>query len=282
MTRVAMLVEYVGQNFHGSQFQVGVRTVQADLEAALSTFLHKRTPVVFSGRTDSGVHAVGQVVHFDQTIHEDGHTDKLEVELEVELEHKHEHKHQDKLDLWRLTWALNGILKSDVSVRAAQVVPSTFHARYDATRREYVYRLLNRPQRSAQLKDNHYFIPRQLDLISMQEAATALLGTHDFTGFRSTNADKSSTICRVERAEILNKGEGQLEFWIAADHFVYNMVRIIAGTLIEVGLGKRAPESLAVALSAKDRNLAGTTAPSWGLTLQSVTYPDKYNLFQAL
>ncbi len=258
MTRIAMVVEYVGSNFHGSQFQAGVRTVQNDLEQALSTYLHTRTPVMFSGRTDSGVHAVGQVVHFD-----------------VESE-------SGQLDLWRLVWALNGIMKSDLSVRAAEVVPDTFHARYAAIKREYVYRLLNRPQRSAQLKDNHYFIPRKLDMASMQEAASHLLGTHDFVGFRSTNSDKSSTICRVERAEILNKGEGQLEFWIAADHFVYNMVRIIAGTLIEVGLGKRAPESIAVALAAKDRNLAGTTAPSWGLTLQSVTYPDKYNLFQAL
>lgn len=253
-----MLIEYFGKHFHGSQFQVGVRTVQADLEAALETYLHKRTPALFSGRTDTGVHALGQVVHLD--------IDDSEKEL----------------DLWRFVWALNGIMKSDLSVRAAQVVPDEFHARYHATRREYVYRFLNRPQRSALLKDNHYFIPRPLALDAMQEAAQALLGMHDFVGFRSTNSDKSSTICHVERAELLNKGEGQLEFWIAADHFVYNMVRIIAGTLIEVGLGKRAPESLAVALQAKDRNLAGSTAPSWGLTLQSVKYPDKYNLFQAL
>lgn len=253
-----MLIEYFGKHFHGSQFQVGVRTVQADLEAALETYLHKRTPALFSGRTDTGVHALGQVVHLD--------IDDSEREL----------------DLWRLVWALNGIMKSDISVRAAQVVPEEFHARYHATRREYVYRFLNRPQRSALLKDNHYFIPRPLALDAMQEAARALLGTHDFISFRSSNSDKSSTICHVERAELLNKGEGQLEFWIAADHFVYNMVRIIAGTLIEVGLGKSAPESLAVALQAKDRNLAGSTAPSWGLTLQSVKYPDKYNLFQAL
>jgi tRNA pseudouridine38-40 synthase len=253
-----MLIEYFGKNFHGSQWQLGVRTVQAELEAALETYLHRKTPALFSGRTDSGVHALGQVVHID-----------------VE-------QTENQLDLWRMTWALNGILKSDLSVRAAQLVPDDFHARYHATRREYVYRFLNRPQRSALLKDNHYFIPRPLALDAMQEAAQALLGTHDFAAFRSTNSDKSSTICHVERAELLNKGEGQLEFWIAADHFVYNMVRIIAGSLTEVGLGKRAPESLAVALEAKDRNLAGTTAPSWGLTLQSVRYPDKYNLFQAL
>ncbi len=185
-------------------------------------------------------------------------------------------------DLWRFVWALNGILKRDISIRAAQHVPDDFHARFKARSREYVYRLLNRPQRSALLKDNYCFIPRYLDLDKMRAATQHILGTHDFSAFRSSNADKSSTICQVSQAEILNKGEGKLEFWIAADHFVYNMVRIIAGSLIEVGLGKRAPESFASALSAKDRNLAGVTAPSWGLTLASVTYPDEYNLFKAV
>lgn len=264
MTRIAMLVEYNGRKFHGSQFQLGVRTVQADLEAALSTYLRQRTQVVFSGRTDGGVHAVGQVAHAD-----------------VMLAGPEKSEQEQDADLWRLIWAVNGILKSDLSVRATQIVPDTFHARYHAVERQYVYRVLNRSQRSAVLKDNHYFIPRPLKLSSMQEAAASLLGQHDFQAFRSTNSDKSSTVCDVRRAEILNKGEGQLEFWIAADHFVYNMVRIIAGTLFEIGLGKKAPESLAVALAAKDRNLAGSTAPSRGLTLQSVSYPDKYNLFQA-
>jgi tRNA pseudouridine38-40 synthase len=258
MTRIAMLIEYDGKRFHGSQFQLGLRTVQSELESALSTYLRKPTQIILSGRTDQGVHAVGQVGHVD--IDED----------------------ERALDLWRLNWAINGILKKDLSLRSVQVVPASFHARFEAVQREYVYRLLNRSQRSAVLKDNHYFIPRALNLSSMQEGAASLLGTHDFRGFRSTNADKSSTVCLVRRAEILNKGEGQLEFWIAADHFVYNMVRIIAGTLIEIGLGKKAPESLATALVAKDRNLAGVTAPSWGLTLHSVYYPDKYNLFQAL
>lgn len=259
MTRVALLIEYVGTNFNGSQFQLNGRTVQAELEAAVSAYWRKKTSVIFAGRTDAGVHAVGQVVHAD--------TDASAEEVQA--------------DLWRLSWALNGMVKDDMSITAAQVVPDDFHARYRATQREYVYRVLNRSQRSAVLKNNHYFMPRALELSNMQEAAGCLLGTHDFAGFRSSTTDKSSTVCTVSRAELLNKGEGQLEFWIAADHFVYNMVRIIAGTLIEIGLGKKAPESLAIALEAKDRSLAGTTAPSRGLTLQSVTYPEKYNLFQA-
>ena len=211
MARVALLVEYLGKNFHGCQYQLGLRTVQSDLESALSTYLRKPTKVIFSGRTDSGVHASGQIAHTD---------------IQVE-----------DLDIWRLLWALNGILKNDLSIRNAQIVPDTFHARFEATKRQYVYRLLNRPQRSAILKNNHYFIPRPLDIHSMQMAAQNLLGRHDFSSFRSSNADKTNTICEVSRAEMLNKGEGQVEFWIAADHFVYNMVRIIVGTLVDIGLG---------------------------------------------
>ena len=249
-----MLLEYAGRSFHGSQYQVGVRTVQCDLENALSAYLRQPVKTVFSGRTDAGVHAAGQVVHFDVQ--------------------------DEAVDLWRLCWALNGILKSDASVIRAQVVPATFHARFTAVERQYVYRILNRPQRSAILKDNHYFVPFVLDPDLMKTAAHALLGSHDFVAFRSTNADRTSTVCDVQACELLKLDEGRLEFWITANHFVYNMVRIIVGTLIQIGLGKEAPESLSKALECGDRKLAGPTAPSWGLTLNSVKYPDTYNLFQ--
>jgi tRNA pseudouridine38-40 synthase len=255
MLRVAILVQYAGKAFSGSQYQVGVRTVQSELERALSLYFKSPIKASFSGRTDRGVHAAGQVVHFD-------------------LE-------QDELDLWRFCWAMNGILPHDVSVSRAQIVSDTFHARFSARKREYVYRILNRPQRSALLKDTHCFIFRGLDLDRMKAATPALLGSQDFKAFRSTNADQTSTICDVSRAELLNLGEGQLEFWIASNHFVYNMVRIVVGTLIEIGLGKRAPESLSEALVAGDRNLAGPTAPPWGLTLNSVEYPDAYALFES-
>lgn len=255
MLRIALLTEYSGKKFSGSQYQVGVRTVQAELEKALSTYLRLPVKAMFSGRTDSGVHAIGQVVHFD-----------------VEVE---------ELDLWRFCWGVNGILPHDLSIAKAQIVPPTFHARFTARKREYVYRILNRPQRSALLKDTHHFVSLPLTVEPMKAASHALLGSHDFVAFRSTNADQTSTICDVYRAELLNLGEGQLEFWIAANHFVYNMVRIVVGTLIEIGLGKKAPESLAEALALGDRNFAGPTAPPWGLTLNSVEYPEAYKLFES-
>jgi tRNA pseudouridine38-40 synthase len=131
------------------------------------------------------------------------------------------------------------------------------------------------------LKQNsHHFLNTPLNLEAMKTAAAALLGQHDFSAFKSSNRQKINPVCRVDRAEILNKGEGELEFWISADHFVYNMVRIIVGTLIEVGLNKRAPSDLSEALAGKDRHLAGPTAPPWGLCLYSVDYPAEFNLFQ--
>jgi tRNA pseudouridine38-40 synthase len=254
MTRVALKLEYHGKNFSGSQYQVGVRTVQAELEKALSIYARSPITAIFAGRTDAGVHAKGQVVHCDWS-------------------------NEEPLDLWRFCWALNGILQRDMAVVVAQVVPKDFHARFSAIKRSYVYRILNRPNRSALLSNDHHFVPQTLDLAAMREAAAALPGEHDFNAFKSTNSDRVSSVCRVERAELLSLGEGLLEFHITANHFVYNMVRIIVGTLIEIGLGKKQSGSLSKALSIKERDLAGPTAPPWGLCLDSVEYPASYELF---
>lgn len=253
--RLALLIEYFGKSFHGSQYQVGVRTVQSELESALSTLARSPVTALFSGRTDTGVHAAGQVVHCEWP--------------------------EDEFDSHRFCWAMNGILAKDLSVVAASVVPEKFHARRSAIEREYVYRILNRPQRSPLLKNTHYFVRTPLDAEAMKAAAGMLLGHHDFTGFKSSNSDNSSTECEIRRADLLKLGEGRLEFWIAADHFVYNMVRIIVGTLIEIGLGKMQPEAMSQALAGKARDLAGPTAPAWGLTLNSVKYPELFDLFSS-
>jgi tRNA pseudouridine38-40 synthase len=212
--------------------------------------------VIFSGRTDTGVHAKGQVAHFDI----DG--DRFDG------------------DFYRFLWALNGILRDDLSAFDGAIVPDDFHARFSATERIYVYRILNRPQRSPLLAANHYLVRQELDVEAMISAAQCLLGTHDFTSFRASNGDETSPLCSVQRVQLLRLGEGQLEFWIGANHFVYNMVRIVVGTLVEIGLGKRAPESLSEALSGRDRNLSGATAPAHGLTLQTVKYPESFKLFE--
>ncbi len=263
MPRIALLIEYSGKSYHGSQTQKGVKTVQQDLESALFTLAKKRVPVIFAGRTDSGVHAKGQVAHFDWSI-----DSQSSVDSEIDLE--------------KLVNSLNGITGKGMSIIGSQIVPASFHARKTALSREYVYRILNRKYRSPLLKDTHFLVKYPLDLELMSQAACELLGKHNFSAFRSANSDLkeiSSPVCRVERCEILNKGEGELEFWIRADHFVYNMVRIIVGTLVEIGLHKRSIENLAGALDKLDRNLSGPTAPSWGLTLHCVSYPNEYKLF---
>ncbi len=254
MPRIAVLLEYSGKAFHGSQLQLGVRTVQSELESALRVLARKQVRLTLSGRTDTGVHASGQVAHFDWD--------------------------DENVDLGRLSNSLNGIIKRDLAVRGIQWVPDTFHARFSANAREYVYRILNHPCRSALLKDTHYFVPQPLNLNAMTDGASRLLGRHDFSSFRSSNADTTSTICSVTKADLLNLGEGRLEFRIAANRFVYNMVRIIVGTLVEIGLNKKGPESMSVALAGLNRDFAGPTAPPWGLTLTSVRYPGEYDLFE--
>lgn len=253
MRRIALLLEYNGKRFNGSQYQASGRTVQGELESALSTVARAPVSAIFSGRTDSGVHARGQVVHCNWPAAD--------------------------VDLWRLAWSVNGILGDDLSVAEMQFVPDDFHARFSAVAREYVYRIVNRPQRSALLRDSHHFVPFPLDLDGMRKGAQFLVGEHDFKAFKSSNSDTVTSVCRVRRAELLNLGEGVLEFWIAANHFVYNMVRIIVGTLLEIGLGKKEPETIDDALAGGSRDLAGPTAPAWGLCLNSVQYPDVYQLF---
>lgn len=301
MPRIAFSLEYHGKRFHGSQLQLGVRTVQAELENAFEVLAKRPLRVTLSGRTDAGVHAAGQCFHVDWpegVIPAGAATAAAKAAGYALLEQTSEQSLREvgsvgatanrlapegvtpELDLWRLMRSLNGIMKNDIAVSAAQIVPESFHARFSANQREYVYRILNRPQRSALLKDTHYHVPYELDVKAMQDGALPLLGQHDFAAFRSSNAEQVSTICTISRSEILQLDDGRLEIWIAADRFVYNMVRIIAGTLTEIGLGKRTLESLETALEKGDRDLSGPTAPPWGLTFQSVRYPKEYNLFE--
>lgn len=297
--RIAIKIEYDGGKFCGSQLQLAQRTVQLELESALNIFFRtgeeRAIKVILSGRTDTGVHALSQVAHFDledDYLLRTNHTNSQGLfSITGDSEANHAGDTQASGVTWipacleerscrRICRGLNGILPSDLSIVEAQQVPVDFHARFTAIRRTYVYRILNRAQRTALGHKMQYFLSEPLAVEAMKLAAASLLGKHDFAAFKSSNREKASTVCLIDRSEILNKGEGELEFWISSDHFVYNMVRIIVGSLIEVGLGKRAPSALAEALAGKDRHLAGPTAPPWGLCLYSVEYPAEFKLFQ--
>ena len=257
LQRIAFKLEYDGAKFCGSQLQVGVRTVQEELEKALAVLAKRPVRVTFAGRTDSGVHASGQVAHCDWP----------EQNVELKL----------------LCASLNGILARDVAIMTVQLVPDDFHARFSAINRSYAYKILNRNYRSPLLHAKTYYVPASLGLLNlgdMLDAIPCLVGEHDFSAFKSSSSENHSSICQVRRAEILNLGEGVLEFRIEANRFVYNMVRVIAGTLVEIGLGKRPAASLLRALESKERNEAGPTAPACGLCLTQVQYPEAYHLFK--
>ena len=252
MTTVRCAVEYDGTAFFGFQYQPEKRTVAGALETALSRLFKKETKIAGAGRTDTGVHASGQVVSFRTT---------------------------RAFPFERLAIAMNSGLPPDVSVRDVAVMPDDFSARFSARERAYVYAILNRSDRSALLAHSAYHVYSRLDLDAMRRGAEALIGEHDFRSFCGMLPDGGITIRKVTRLEIERRGE-LVRVAIAANGFLHRMVRTIVGTLVECGTGRRDPASVSEILAAKARAAAGLTAPAHGLYLAGVTYADDYNSYQ--
>jgi tRNA pseudouridine38-40 synthase len=245
MERYKCKIAYDGTRFAGYQIQPNKRTVQSDLESALAK-LHKGSPVkVFaSGRTDASVHAKGQVIHFDSPL-------------------------GIPVDKWAI--ALNSILPEDLSVLHVEIVPRDFHARFDALGKEYRYFVHLSPIRDPFQRHYAYRFSYPLNFAAMEAACRLLEGTHDFTSFCSAKTevvDRVRTIHSIEFSE----NNGILEFRFRGSGFLYNMVRILMGTLLEVGIGERDASSIPDILAKKDRILAGKTAPGHGLFLWEVFY----------
>lgn len=248
--RYAITVEYDGAGYSGWQRQKNALSVQEVIEDALGVLLGKKTVIIGSGRTDKGVHAIGQVAHFD--------SDK-------------------KLDTFRMSFALNAILPEDVKIRKMQAVPDNFHAQRSARRKTYVYRTYVSRADSPLRKGRAVKVIPNVDVCLMRKVANSLIGEHDFRAFASTGSPVSDYVREIYDIEIKQDGD-EIDFYITGNGFLYNMVRIIVGTLIFIGRGKLPESTVTDMLSTGNRRLGGKTFPAEGLYLYSVEYPDEENL----
>ena len=249
--RIALGVEYDGSGYHGWQRQEpGVATVQGEVEAALSRVANTAVRVICAGRTDAGVHATGQVVHFD---------------TEVERENKS----------W--VFGANANLPDDVAVRWAVRVPEHFHARFSAVSRSYRYIICSDPVRPALLRRQVTWNYRTLGVERMRAALPYLRGRHDFTAYRSVHCQAQSPVRTLEHLALHRQGS-LLVLEVRADAFLMHMVRNIAGVLMSIGSGRREPDWAGEVLAARDRRAGGVTAPPWGLYLVRIGYPDEFAL----
>ena len=245
MRNIKLVIEYDGTNYHGWQVQPGVVTVQEVIEEKIEIMTRQRVPLIGSGRTDSGVHALGQVANFRTT-----------ANIPVEGFQK----------------GLNSLLPRDIAIQSAEEVDFQFHAQYGAKRKTYRYVILRRESPSALFRHYSWRLRGPLNLPAMEEAARCLLGRQDFTSFQGAEADTDDPVREVFRAEWSTGNSGFLHFTIEADGFLKHMVRNIVGTLAEVGKGKRSPQRFQQILAARDRRQAGMTAPPQGLFLVEVRY----------
>ena len=251
MAKIALGVEYDGSGFSGWQFQKHSPSVQAVLEAALSRVADHPVSLWCAGRTDAGVHATGQVVHFESTA-------------------------PRTLRAWML--GANAHLPPTVAVRWAHEVPAHFNARFSATARTYHYLITNQPSRPALWHRRITWELRPLSLERMARAATALLGTHDFSSFRAAGCQARHPVRTVSRLDFQTGAGRSIRLCIEANAFLHHMVRNIVGALLEVGRGERQEDWIATLLAARNRAQGGMTAPPDGLYLVGVHYPAEFGL----
>lgn len=243
--RYKITVEYLGTNLAGWQRQENSLSVQQIIEEAIVKVTGEIVNVIGAGRTDAGVHALGQVAHFD-------------------LSRKYE---PDKL-----LASLNFFMRPHpVGINACKLVDNDFHARFDAKQRYYKYLIINRQAEPVLLKNKVWWIRASLDTESMSKACQYFIGKHDFNSFRAKHCQAKSSIRTISNLSVQNAGD-KISVYISAQSFLHHMVRNIVGTLVEVGLSRRSPHDIPIILESKTRSAAGRTAPAHGLCFTKVEY----------
>ena len=245
MPRFKLVIEYDGTPFVGWQMQSGGPTVQGLLSEAIAAFSRERVTVYGAGRTDAGVHALGQVAHFD--LDRDWRSDRVRDALNARLR------------------------PHPIAVLSVESVPESFDARFSATRRHYLYRIVNRRADLALDRHRAWRVPRRLDATRMHEAAQVLVGRHDFSTFRAADCQAKSPVKTLDRLEVEPAGD-EVRVLAAARSFLHHQVRSMVGSLVEVGEGKWSAQDLAAALAARSRAACGPVAPAEGLYLVRVEY----------
>lgn len=245
MRRIRLFIEYDGTNYAGWQRQANALTVQEAIEDNLLAITGEQIVIHGSGRTDARVHALAQVAHFDTSV---------------------------RMDAVKFANALNSGLPKDIRIWKSEEVSPGFHARFSAKRKHYRYTIDNAEHASALFRNYRLHLHSPLNVEAMRVAAKAVEGTHDFCAFRATASTIKNTVRTIYRSEITQEGS-IIHYDVEGNGFLYNMVRIIVGTLIEIGMGKYPIEHMAEVIASQKRNSAGATAPPHGLTLVRVEYP---------
>ncbi len=245
MRRIRLVVAYEGTNYHGWQAQPNGITVEEVLNGALSRLLGEEIRVIGASRTDSGVHSLGNVAVFDT---------------------------ETRIPPDKICYAVNQWLPEDVVVQSSREVPADFHPRRCRSEKTYEYRILNRQVPVPTLRRDTYFFYRALDVGRMREAAGYLVGRHDFKSFCTAKEGEEDTVREILSCTAERRDGDVLAIRVTGTGFLYHMVRIIAGTLIQAGTGEIEPEDMAEILRKRDRGAAGPTAPAHGLTMMGIRY----------
>ena len=244
MSRYLMTIEYDGAPFNGWQAQDGKYTIEGEIEKAIESVTGEAVTIYGSGRTDAGVSAYAQTAHFDLV---------------------------GNIDAEKLPRALNYYLPEEIAVKSVQRVADDFHARYDVKVKTYLYKIYNSRNRSAIRRHSHMFTSYELDIDKMRRAAEDLIGVHDFKGMMTLGSSVKTTVREIYDVRIEKDGE-EILIYVSGSGFLYNMVRIIVGTLIDIGRGKKDVDTIEKIVEQGDTTLKGAVAPANGLYLYSVKY----------